>query len=441
MLEVIYLIGGLLAGGIVAGLLIHSRAKASASAQTAELGAQIAAAQSAGTELRAQLAQREEETKRLTAQLQTEQQARVAAETRVSESLKNVEEQRRLLLDAEAKLKESFTALSAEILRVNGEQFAKQAAEKVQPLNEALKRYEEEIRQIEKSRQTSYAGLTEQIKQIAATHQQLSRETGSLAHALRTPQVKGRWGELQLRRVVEVAGLSAHCDYVEQFSTDTEDGRLRPDLLVKLPGERTIVIDSKVSTNAYLDALGEADDVARQPHLQRYLKAVREHIRQLSSKAYWNQFSTAPDFVVMFVPGESFFSAALEQDRTLIEDAMNSRVILASPTTLIALLRTVAYSWQQQELLENARQIGETAKLLYERVNTFAGHLDRLGDQLGKATKAYNDAAGSWESRVMPMGRRVQELGVSAKQAEFAELPPIDVTPRQLTIEQLKNTE
>ena len=444
MPEMLYLLGGILIGGFVVGLLVHGRARTVAADRNAELGAQLAREQSTVVELRDQLAQRKEEIERTSArlqedadrlrsQIQAEQQARVAADTRVAESLKNVAEQRKLLEDAERKLKESFTALSAEVLRQNSEQFAKQTAEKVQPLNEALKRYEQEIRQIEKSRQESYAGLTKQLEQMGATQAQLSQNTGSLVHALRTPHVKGRWGELQLRRVVEVAGLSSHCDYIEQFSTDAEEGRLRPDLLVKLPGDRTIVIDAKVSTNAYLDALGESDEVARQPHLQRYIKAVREHVRQLSGKAYWNQFQNAPDFVVMFVPGESFFSAALEQDRTLIEEALNSRVILASPTTLIALLRAVAYGWQQQAQIENARHIGETAKLLYDRVCTFADHLAKVGDQLRRASETYNAAAASWEARIVPMGRRVQELGVSSKQGEFAELSPIDVTPRKLT--------
>ena len=356
----------------------------------------------------------------------------MTAETRLSESFKNLEAQQKLLADAERKLKDAFSALSVEALRHNSEAFAKQAAEKVRPLTDALKRYEEEIKKIETARQTSYTSLHDELKRVAATHQRLTHETGSLVHALRTPQVKGRWGELQLRRTVEVAGMSANCDYVEQYSVETEDGRQRPDLLVKLPGGRTIVVDSKVSTNAYLDAVGADEETVQQEHLVRYVRAIREHVRSLSSKAYWDQFDSSPDFVVMFVPGESFFSAALEQDRTLIEDAMRSRVILASPTTLIALLRTVAYSWQQQELLENARKIGETAKTLFERVCTFADHLGKVGDSLRKATDAYNASVASWESRVLPMGRRVGELGVTAKHGDFAELERVEGSPRSL---------
>jgi DNA recombination protein RmuC len=432
MLEVLLFAAGLFVGGLVAWFLATYRARTSVQRETAALQSQIGACQSTIDETRRQLAERKDEIDGLQKSLQDEQQVRVAAETRLRESFKNIEEQQRLLAEAERKLKDAFAALSAEALRHNSEAFAKQAAEKVRPLSEALNRYENEIKQIEKARQTSYAGLTEQLKVIATTHQQLSQETTSLVHALRTPQVKGRWGELQLRRTVEVAGLLSNCDYIEQYSMDTDDGRQRPDLLVKLPGDRTIVVDSKVSTNAYLDAVGAAEPAEQQEHLARYVRAIRAHVQSLSSKAYWNQFDSAPDFVVMFVPGESFFSAALEQDRALIEDAMRSRVILASPTTLIALLRTVAYSWQQQELLENARQIGQTARYLFERVCKFADHLGRVGDGLRRATDAYNASVASWESRVLPMGRRITELGVAARQAKFAEMKRVQGSPRAL---------
>ena len=423
-------------GAVIAGLLVWvlaGRAHAKTAGDINVCRNQLTAAQTTTDQLTAQLDERKQEIATLQSNLQIERQARVTAETRLEESFKNLQDQRNLLTEAEKKLKDAFTALSTDALRHNSEAFAKQAAEKVRPLGEALKRYEEEIKQIEKARQVSYAGVTEQLKTIATTHQQLAQETSSLVHALRTPQVKGRWGELQLRRTVEVAGLSAQCDFIEQYSVDSEDGKLRPDLLVKLPGNHTIVVDSKVSTNAYLDAVGSVETDVQQKHLIRYVRAIREHIKSLSGKAYWNQFDSTPDFVVMFVPGESFFSAALEQDRSLIEDAMRSRVILASPTTLIALLRTVAYSWQQQELLENAHRIGETAQLLFERVCTFADHLGKLGDNLRRATDAYNSSVASWESRVLPMGRKISELGVSSKRDQFSELPQIDITQRSLT--------
>jgi len=431
MTELLVFIGGIVVGGLVAWLFATSRARASGARALAEVQGELSGSQSVAEEVRRQLAQRDGELAQLRTELQQQQQERVAADTRLKESTEHFAEQRRLLEDAEKKLKEAFTALSAESLRQNGEAFAKQAAEKVRPLAEALRRYEEEIKQIEKSRQTAYGSLNEQLKGIASTHQTLSRETQSLVHALRTPQVKGRWGELQLRRTVEVAGMASDCDYIEQYSMNTDDGRQRPDMLVRLPGGRTIVIDSKVSTDAYLDALGAAEPTAQQEHLTRYVRAIRTHVQGLSGKAYWSQFESAPDFVVMFVPGESFFSAALEQDRALIEDAIRNRVILASPTTLIALLRTVAYSWQQAELIENSRRIGDTAKDLFERVCRFATHFGKVGDRLRQASESYNDAAGSWERRVVPMGRKITELGVRAKQEEFAQLNTVDTVPRE----------
>ncbi len=441
MIEVLFFAAGLLVGGVAGGLviwLLAARPARSAAGETADMHARLGAGESTIAELRRRVSEQDEQAAGLRRNLANEQQARVAAETRLSESFKSIEAQQKLLAEAEKKLKDTFAALSAEALRHNSEAFAKQAAEKVRPLSDALKRYEEEIKKIETARQTSYTSLHDELKRVAATHQQLTKETSSLGHALRMPQVKGRWGELQLRRTVEVAGMSSHCDYVEQFSVETEDGRQRPDLLVKLPGDRTIVVDSKVSTNAYLDAVGEDDETVRREHLARYVRAIRAHVRSLSGKAYWAQFDSAPDFVVMFVPGESFFSAALEQDRTLIEDAMRDRVILASPTTLIALLRTVAYSWQQQELLENARKIGDTAKLLFERVCTFADHLGKVGDSLRKATDAYNASAASWEARVLPMGRRVNELGVTAKQDKFAELKRVEGAARSLATDEVE---
>lgn len=432
MSDVLIFAAGIVLGGAVAWVIAVLRAKAAAAASAGEFQKQIGAGESAAEELRRQIATFENGASELHAELQHERESRVTAETRLDESAKNIAEQKRLLGDAEKKLKDAFSALSTDALRHNSEAFAKQAAEKVRPLADALKRYEEQVKQIEKARQTSYAGLTEQIKSIVGAHQQLSRETTSLTHALRKPQVKGRWGELQLKRTVEAAGMSGQCDYIEQFTVDTDEGRQRPDLIVKLPGERTIVVDSKVSTDAYLDAVDTDDPKVRQEHLDRYGKAIRAHIQGLSGKAYWSQFEATPDFVVMFVPGESFFAAALEQDRTLIEDAMRSHVILASPTTLIALLRAVAYSWKQQELIENARQIGETAKTLFDRVCTFAEHFGKTGESLRRATEAYNAAARSWETRLLPMGRRIGELGVSGKRVEFAELEQIEAAVRTL---------
>jgi DNA recombination protein RmuC len=434
MTEAIVFAVSLLVVAVAAWIVATSRTRATAARQAADLQNRIGAAESTIEELRRQLAEREHVLTGLRSDLQNEQQSRVTAETRLEESVKNIAEQKKLLEDAEKRLKDAFAVLSVDSLRQNSEAFAKQAAEKVRPLTEALQRYEAEVKQMEKARQTAYGSLAEQLKGIATTHQQLSQETTSLVNALRTPEVKGRWGELQLRRTVEAAGMSPHCDFIEQYSVDTDEGRKRPDLLVKLPGDRLVVVDSKVSTNAYVDALECPEQAVQREHLNRYVRAVRAHIQELSSKAYWNQFEQSPDFVVMFVPGESFFSAALEQDRHLIEDAMQKRVILASPTTLIALLRAVAYSWQQQELIENARRIGQTAQSLFERVCKFAEHLGKVGDHLRRATDAYNASVASWESRVLPMGRRIRELGITARPEDFEELKPVDALPRRLPV-------
>lgn len=430
MFEVLALIGGLVGGALVGWLIATGRTRAAAVRELTELQTRVGAAESVADELRRQLGQRDAELAELRTQLQAAQQQRTAAEIRADESLRNLEQQRQLLAEAEQKLKDAFAALSVESLRRNSEEFARQAAEKVRPLGEALARYEAEIRRIEQERQKAYGGLAEQLKALATTHQQLSRETVSLTHALRAPQTKGRWGEITLRRAVEVAGLSPHCDFETQVSVETDGGRQRPDLVVRLPGGRSVVVDAKAPTSAYLDALAAEDEERRREHLLRHAQAIRSHMQALSTKAYWEQFGPTPEFVVMFVPGESFFSAALEQDRELIEDGFRKRVILASPTTLIALLRAVAYSWQQQELVDNARQISRTARDLFERLCKFGEHFAGLGRRLRQATEAYNDAVGSWERRLLPLGQRINELGVGSGQESFAELERVEAQPR-----------
>lgn len=437
---------GVLVGGVVAWFVARGRTLAQASDERAKLEARAAddrvklegrAATAEGTlaELRTRVSQGEQQTADLREKLAAEQQTRVAADTRCTEALKNIDEQKKLLDDATKKFKDAFTALSTEALRKNSEAFAEKTLEKVRPLREALLRYEKQIDEMEKARQKDYGGVNQHLQALGSANQQLVHETAGLKNALRKPDVKGRWGELQLKRVVEAAGMSGQCDFVEQLSVETDEGRRRPDLVVKLPGERTIVVDSKVSTDAYLDAVAAEDEAQRKEHLERYARAIRTHVQQLSKKAYWDQFERSPDYVVMFVAGESFFSAALEQDRGLIEDAMRKKVILASPTTLIALLRTVAHCWQQQKQLDNAAEIAETAKDLFDRVCKFAEHLGRIGDNLRRATEAYNASVGSWERRVLPMSRRIAELGVFSKDGEINELTAIDVTPRSLPLQ------
>ncbi len=288
---------------------------------------------------------------------------------------------------------------------------------------------------MEAARRTAYGNVTAQLTSINEAHQRLSKETTNLVTALRAPQVKGPWGEITLKRVVEVAGMSAHCDFTEQPTVDGENGRLRPDMIVTLPGNRTIIVDSKAPLTAYLEAIDAKDEATRQQCLVRHARMVRGHMQALSAKSYWSQFAPSPEFVVMFLPGESFFSAALEQDARLIEDGIGVRVVLATPTTLIALLRTVAYSWQQHEIGENAQRIADAGRELFERVSTFSEHLDHVGNGLRKATDCYNAAVGSWQNRVLPSGRRMNELGVAPTDHELPEMRPVDAVVREVAVD------
>ncbi len=366
------------------------------------------------------------------AQFQAEREARVAAETRLDEITKQLDSQRALVDEATAKLGDTFKALSSDALRSNSQAFVDSAKQTLEPLRESLKRYEDYLHAIERQREQAYGSLDAQLKQLASSEQQLQRETTNLVNALRQPQVRGRWGELTLRRAVELAGMADHVDYDEQESTTTDTGRLRPDMVVKLPGGRQVLVDAKVSLDGYLRALECSDDDSRSTCLTQHCRQMREHIRALSARSYWEQFTPTPEFVVMFVPGESFLQAACTEDNTLIEQAMQNGVVLASPTTLVALLRAVAYGWRHQQMEENAQKISELGQQLYDRVRVFAGHMSNVGKRLDSAAEAYNQAVGSLESRVLPTARRFQELG-AASGAEIPDVLPVDTRARQLT--------
>lgn len=431
------LLVGAALGGVAAWMLASARVRSQMGTGHAALQNRLGAAEASASELRAQLQARDDEVKKLRFDLQEEQHTRIASETRQTEIQKAIEAQQKQFAEIEARLRDTFTTLSTDALRRNNEEFARQAGEKVQPLSEALKRFEAQIRELEQARQGAYGRVSQALDQIGLAHRQLTQQTGNLVTALRSPQVRGRWGEITLQRAVEVAGMSAHCDFTPQMSLASEDGRLRPDLVVHLPGGRSLVVDAKAPLAAYLDAIEAGDAEQRTEHLKRHAKAIRARVRELATKSYAAQFNPAPDFVVLFLPGESFFSAALEHDRELIEDGMASGVILATPTTLIALLRTVAFSWQQRELVDNAQRIGAVAAELYERVCRFADHLGNVGRGLQRATEAYNQSVASWEARVLPMERRLAELRAVASAAEPAAPQFVDKTPRSLDEQRL----
>jgi DNA recombination protein RmuC len=300
----------------------------------------------------------------------------------------------------------------------------------VQPIAESLGEIGSRLEQLEISRREAYAGLSQQVRSLNESQELLRDQTGSLVTALRNPQARGRWGEMQLRRVVEMAGMIPHCDFEEQSTLTTEDGRIRPDVVVRLPGGKTVVVDAKVALDAYLAAVEESDDAQCKAKLAQHARQVRNHVDKLAAKSYWTQFSDAPDFVVLFVPGDSLLGAALEHDPGLMEHAVANKVLLATPVTLIALLRAVAYGWQQEALADNARQIADVGREMQDRVLTFVKHFGRVGRSLDRAVEAYNDAAGSLEHRVLVQTRRFTELGVN--ETEIPVPAPIDKRARSL---------
>ncbi len=377
--------------------------------------------------------------------------ASIAEERRAAQDKLDVLQ--RAIADQENRLRDTFAALSSDALRRNNQSFLdlaretlgafqKEAAgdlerrqqaigEIVRPVRESLAKVDEKIRDIETARVDAYSALNEQVRALGETQQHLYAETSNLVKALRAPNVRGRWGEIQLRRVVEMAGMLEHCDFSEQQTSQTEDGRIRPDLVVRLPGGKVIVVDAKTPLDAYISAVEAPDDATREGMLKQHARQVRDHITKLSGKQYWGQFSSSPEFVFMFLPGEPFFAAALQHDPALIEFGVEQRVIPASPTTLIALLRAVAYGWRQEQVARNAQQISELGRQLYDRLHVMAGHFEDVRRNLDRTVEAYNKTAGSLESRVMVSARRFGELGVLT-QAELPELAPIDRGARAL---------
>lgn len=301
----------------------------------------------------------------------------------------------------------------------------------LKPINEALQNTSKQIQEIEKDRKEAYGSLNTTIAQMNLNQQQLQQETQNLVQALRRPEVRGQWGEMTLRRLAELSGMVAHCDFYEQTHTATETGSIRPDMIVRLPEKREIIVDAKTPLDAYLSAIQAKDDLTRKLELKRHAQIIRGRIKELSRKNYWAEYSQSPEFVVLFIPGEQFLSAALEVDPALLEDSMSQNIILATPTNFIALLRAVSYGWKQQKLAENAEIIRELGETLYKRLATFGNHLGKLGNSLGQSVNHFNSAVGSLERNVLPGARKFTEMGISVK-SEIDDLPPVEQQPRQV---------
>jgi DNA recombination protein RmuC len=305
-------------------------------------------------------------------------------------------------------------------------------AEMLKPVKESIDSYKKRIEELEKGSEKTFGQVTEMLSNIQITNASLQKETGALVNALRNPRVRGRWGEIGLKRVVEFSGLSAHCDFVEQVYTEGEDSVLKPDMIINLPGNSHVVVDSKLPLDAYLQALETDDENSRNLLFAKHAKDLRDHVNRLSKKQYWSQFQNTPDFVVLYMEVESALNVALMTDKTLLQDAMNNKIILTTPTTLIVVLKSVAMSWQQHNITENALQIMDAANDFYGRVNVFADHLDKVGSGLKTALKGYNDAVGSWESRVLPAGRKLEQLKATDNKNVLPDFEIIDRPVREL---------
>ncbi len=354
---------------------------------------------------------------------------------------------------AREQLSDSFGHLSQEALRYNSEAFLALAQQRFQrqsdvasndlkareksieallsPVQEALKKAEAQIESIERERRVSFGALEQQLRAVTESQQSLQAETRNLVTALRRPEVRGRWGEVTLKRLAELAGMAEHCDFDEQVTIAKGEASLRPDMVVNLPDERCVVVDVKTPLDAYLTALEAEDDRAKEASLDRHAKNLRQRVRELSAKDYWAQFEQSPDFVVLFIPGEQFLSAALLRDKTLLEDALKQRVIVATPTSFIAILRAVAFSWRQLELVRNAKTIRRSAEEFHDRVSVFVGHFNKLGKSLGGSVEAFNRTLGSLERKLLPSARRLKELGVGGNKV-VEDTATVDSKPQSM---------
>jgi DNA recombination protein RmuC len=432
---------GLLFGSVIAWLALRSR--------HAGLSARLSLMEKELTAEKADLARLQQASTELVA-------AKARLESTLESERKTNDEKIELITRASEELRNAFKALASEALKSNNSSFLviaqetlkrfqseargdldnrqKAVADMVAPVRDSLNKVDAQLQQLEVERGKAYSALHTEVQSLITTQKELQSQTGNLVRALRTPNVRGRWGEIQLRRVVEIAGMLPYCDFTEQETVTTETGRLRPDLVVKLPGGKHVVVDAKTPLQAFLEAFETNDEEARRACLANHARQVRDHMKTLAGKSYWEQFESTPEFVVMFLPGETFFSAALEQDPALIEQGVLQRVIPASPTTLIALLKAVNYGWNQEKLARNAQQISALGKELHDRLRLLAGHITQVGTGLDRAVESYNKAVGSLESRVLVSARKFAELGASVAD-DIPELAPIETTARALSFD------
>lgn len=453
--EILLLIVGAVVGGTAGWLWATSRSRAEHAARVREVENRLATQEGGGVAIREQLEGSRREIDRLQTDLRTITAQKADAEARASEIRASLEEQKRLLEEAKTRLTEAFRALAADALKSSNEDFLRLAEERfktltqaaagelearktavetlVQPLRQALEAYQQEARALEEKRLREISGVGRQLGEVALAQTALQRETANLVNALRAPQVRGRWGEIALRKTAELAGMTKYCDFDEQASVQTEGGRLRPDMIVHLPGQRDIVVDAKVALNAYLDSLEASTPELREAALVRHAQQVRMHVKRLASKEYWNQFPQAPDFVVLFIPGEVFLAAAAERDPDLLQDALSNQVLIATPTTFIGLLLTAAYGWRQEQIAENAQRISELGRQVHERLSVLVEHFAGVGRALEKSVEAYNKAVGSLETRVLPSARRFAELDPGSGRP-IQGLEPIAQAPRALAV-------
>jgi DNA recombination protein RmuC len=444
---------GLAVGAVMAWLVLRSGARQEFAAERATLlerlqgrDQQLQDARRGAEAATGQVEQLQADRTRLMADVATLQ-------TRLEEERKAAEAKLALLEEARQKLSDAFKALSADALRSNNQSFlelAKATLEKfqegakgdldsrqkaidqlVKPLKESLEKVDAKVAELEKTRAGAYATLEAHLKSLATGQQDLGTQTGNLVQALRTSEVRGRWGEMQLKRAVEMAGMVEHCDFEQQQSTDTDAGRLRPDLIIRLPNMRNVVVDAKTPLQAYLEAVQLTDESQKVAKLREHADQVRRHVVQLGAKGYWNQFQPAPEFVLLFLPGEAIYRAALEHDPSLIEVGAQARVLIASPTILISVLWAVAHVWCEERSARNTQEISDLGKVLYDRLRTLVEHFGEVGTSLGRATESYNKAVGSFETRVLVAARRFKELGAATGE-DIAQLEDIDKTPRQL---------